>query len=203
MVSLRILNPTDSPVLLRKGTSVGLFSEIALNDTVLSLEPTDCEAVGNFPGPNNQDCEDTLPSKFKYLPRETLSAVENGQLNDLLCKYKDIFAKSSLDLGLTSLVKHTFDTGGAQPIKQFPYHVSQRQHAKIDKHIANMLDQDIIEVSSSPWSSPVVLVKKKDGSTHFCIDYRNLNIVTKKDSYSCLVLMTPLMPCSALNILAL
>jgi len=86
--------------------------------------------------------------------------VENGQLNEILCKYKDIFAKSSLSR--TSLVKHKTDTGGAQPIKQFPYHVSQRQYAKIDKHIANMLDQDIIEVSSSPWSSLVVLVKKKD-----------------------------------------
>ena len=183
MVSLRILNPTDSPVLLHKGTSVGLFSEIAPDDTVLSLEPTDCEAVDNFPGPNNQGCADTLLSKFKCLPSETLSAVENGQLNELLCEYKDIFAKSSLDLGRTSLVEHKIDTGGAQPIKQSPYRVSQKQRAEIDNHIANMLDQEIIEVSSSPWSSPVVLVKKKDGSTRFCIDYRKLNTVTKKDSY--------------------
>jgi len=183
MVSLRILNPTDSPVLLHKGTSVGLFSEIAPDDTVLSLEPTDCEAVDNFPGPYNQGCADTLLSKFKCLPSETLSAVENGQLNELLCEYKDIFAKSSLDLGRTSLVEHKIDTGGAQPIKQSPYRVSQKQRAEIDNHIANMLDQEIIEVSSSPWSSPVVLVKKKDGSTRFCIDYRKLNTVTKKDSY--------------------
>ena len=129
--------------------------------------------------------------------------MESGQLSELLCEYKDIFANSGLDLGCTSLVQHKIDTGSAQPIKQSPYRVSQRQCAKIDNHIANMLNQDIIEVSSSPWSSPVVLVKKKDGSTRFCIDYHKLNTVAKKDSYPCLVLMMPSMLSQDPNVLAL
>ena len=57
------------------------------------------------------------------------------------------------------------------------------QRVEIERHISNMLDQNIIQVSASPWSSPVVLVKKKDGTTRFCVDYRKLNAVTRKDSY--------------------
>ncbi|GBM00253.1 Transposon Ty3-I Gag-Pol polyprotein [Araneus ventricosus] len=46
-----------------------------------------------------------------------------------------------------------------------------------------MVDNGITEESSGPWATPIVLVKKKDGSTRFCVDYRNLNEITKKDSY--------------------
>ena len=87
MVSLRILNPTDAPVLLHKGTSVGVFSELAPNDTVLSLEPTTCKAVDNSPRLYTQDSENTFLSTFKCLPSKTLSTMENGQLNKLLCEY--------------------------------------------------------------------------------------------------------------------
>eukprot|EP00795_Rhopilema_esculentum_P017845 gene17845-biopygen6667 len=121
--------------------------------------------------------------QFKSLPNPSLSTAENTQLNELLNEYADIFASSSLDLGHTNIIEHEIDSGDARPIKQQPYRVSQAQRAEIDRHISNMLEQKIISVSCSPWSSPVVLVKKKDGTTRFCIDYRKLNAVTRKDSY--------------------
>eukprot|EP00795_Rhopilema_esculentum_P010373 gene10373-19075_t len=83
----------------------------------------------------------------------------------------------------TSIIQHEIDTGNSKPIKQAPYRVSQNQRDEIESHISKMLEQNIISVSSSPWSSPVVLVKKKDGTTRFCIDYRKLNAVTRKDSF--------------------
>jgi hypothetical protein len=57
------------------------------------------------------------------------------------------------------------------------------QREIIDKEIKEMLASGVIRESTSPWSSPVVLVKKKDGSWRYCVDYRRLNEVTKKDSY--------------------
>ena len=53
----------------------------------------------------------------------------------------------------------------------------------IDKEVTKMLQQGIVQPSTSPWSSPVVMVKKRDGTWRFCIDYRKLNAVTHQDAY--------------------
>ena len=58
------------------------------------------------------------------------------------------------------------------------------KHKVEREEVSKMLDTGIITPSCSPWSSPIVLVTKKDGSCRFCIDYRKLNSVTIKDSYS-------------------
>ena len=53
----------------------------------------------------------------------------------------------------------------------------------MEELVQNMLAQGVIQHSSSPWTSPVVLVEKKDGSYRFCVDYRRLNAVTKMDVF--------------------
>ncbi|UYV62954.1 hypothetical protein LAZ67_2002611 [Cordylochernes scorpioides] len=75
------------------------------------------------------------------------------------------------------------DTRDYAPIKQRPYRVSPRERSIIQTEVDNMLELGIIQPSDSPWSSPVVLVKKKDGSWRFCVDYRRLNKITRKDVY--------------------
>ena len=102
---------------------------------------------------------------------------------NLLNEHQDVFAKNSGDLGLTTLVEHRIDTGDAVPIKQQPRRLPNSLRTVVEEQVGEMLENDIIKPSNSPWSSPIVLVRKKDGTWHFCIDLRKLNDVTVKDAF--------------------
>lgn len=63
------------------------------------------------------------------------------------------------------------------------YRVSDTQRGIIEEHVDDMLNRGIIQPSTSPWASPIILVKKKDGIDGFVVDFRRLNAVTRKDSF--------------------
>jgi hypothetical protein len=92
------------------------------------------------------------------------------------------FQDPSETLGCTDVIEHRIVTD-SPPIKSKYYPVSPVVQREIDKQLQQMLEQDVIEKSNSPWSSPILLVKKKDGTYRFCVDFRKLNAVTAKDSY--------------------
>jgi hypothetical protein len=69
------------------------------------------------------------------------------------------------------------------PLKFLPYRQAPWKEKEIMKHIQLMKENGIIEAANSPWAAPVVLARKKDGTWRFCVDYRALNLSTKKDSY--------------------
>jgi hypothetical protein len=80
-------------------------------------------------------------------------------------------------------VEHEIHTGGEPPIKVRPRRHAHEELQVIDKEVDGMLDGGVVERSHGAWGFPVVLVKKKDGTVRFCIDYRMLNAITKKDVY--------------------
>ncbi|KZR96191.1 Uncharacterized protein APZ42_009615, partial [Daphnia magna] len=74
-------------------------------------------------------------------------------------------------------------TPGTKPVHRQPYASAWKARQIIEEQVEDFLKKDIIEVSDSPWGAPVVLIKKKDGTWRFCVDYRGLNAVTVRDVY--------------------
>lgn len=111
-----------------------------------------------------------------------LTPKQKEQFDQLLEKHKDIFIKHPNDFGRTDVTTHPIDTKDEKPIKQHAYKTDFKKQEVIQKEINKMLEAGVIRRSTSPWTSPVVLIPKPDGSIRFCIDYRKLNKITRKDN---------------------
>ena len=85
-----------------------------------------------------------------------------------LTEFADVFTHSADDLGRASIVKHEIRTNESKPIRQSPRLLPISQQAVAEKE--NMLKRGVIEPPSSLWASSIVLVRKKDGTTRFCVD---------------------------------
>jgi len=97
------------------------------------------------------------------------------------CAY--IFADNTDDFDSTNKLCHQIPTGDSAPIQQALKRLSPTTRAEASQPIQGMLEKGVIQPSSSPWASPVVLVRKKDRSMRFCVDYRKVNTVTRKVTY--------------------
>ena len=126
--------------------------------------------------------EESIKELTLSLP-EDISETQKKQFLALLSQYSEIISGTSEDLGHTTVMQHHIDTGNALPIRQQPRRIPLPRRETVCKLLDEMLKKGIISPSKSPWASPIVLVAKKDGSTRFCIDYRKVNSVTRKDAY--------------------
>ena len=98
--------------------------------------------------------------------------------------FKDRFAPNPKKPSVTKIGEHRIDIApDARPIKAKRFRMSPFQEEEVNKHAEEMIKHNVARSSSSPWGSNVILVKKRDGSTRFAIDYRQRNDVTIKDSY--------------------
>ena len=121
----------------------------------------------------------------KILELSAPGVTGNG-LNDLRAlvgEFRDVFALTNDALGCTNVAEHRIETGDNPPIKIPPRRAALPKVEIIREEVNAMLDQGIIRPSQSPYSFPVVLVKKKGGSVRVCSDYRKLNDVTIKDAF--------------------
>ena len=114
---------------------------------------------------------------------QRLTPDQSQQLADLLIEFADVFAKNDLDLGTFTAIEHRINTGDAAPIQMRMRRTPLGFQQEEEKHLNAMLDAGVIEPSESEWASSPVLIRKKDRSLRYCLDFRKLNSVTVKDRY--------------------
>ncbi|KAF0738901.1 hypothetical protein Ae201684P_008866 [Aphanomyces euteiches] len=112
----------------------------------------------------------------------SLNPLQRETIRQLLLEF-DLFVTTSKAPGRTDRIKCTINTGNAAPIKSAPFPVSQREGELMEAEIRQYEELGLIRPSTSPWASPVLMIRKPDGSIRLCIDYRKLNDVTIKDRY--------------------
>jgi hypothetical protein len=112
-----------------------------------------------------------------------LSEEQHQKFRDFMEQYQNLFAWNPNDFGQTSVVTHKIDTGNATSIGQRFYRTSYQNQLFIKEEIQRLLDARLIVPPKSQWTSPVVVVEKKNGKKRLCVNYRKLNNVTKRDLY--------------------
>ena len=184
----RLINPSEAMVTLKAKQIVATISEVdsesisEVGKDSVHVDPNNTEEV-------NQVCLDN--TNYVQIAKDLGIELDNADLSDsqklqlmeLIGKNRSVFAKDITELGTTDIIHHTIETGDARPVSQNYYRHNPLVKEEIEKQTKEMLQSDIIEPSTSPWTSPVVMVKKKTGDYRFAIDYRRLNRVTKPMSF--------------------
>ncbi|XP_056314361.1 retrovirus-related Pol polyprotein from transposon 412 [Danio aesculapii] len=177
-VYVPIVNVGTIDVLLYARTIVGVVSKV----NVVTLPPEVVEVnmvaaeVSAQPSPSVQE-------QIATLDLSILPEVEQGKVRALLFKYLPVFSSHDGDLGCTNLISHDIPLLDDIPVRQRFRRIPPSEYEVVKAHINQLLETQVIRESCSPYASPIVLVKKKDGGLRMCVDYRRLNAKTRKDAF--------------------
>ena len=184
-IAVRVVNMSPQPITLYKNSKVANLHPLNEGEEV----STECMEPFEVPEPqvvkeNNSvsgtDSDIKLQKVFEQIDLSHLQPGERTGVEKLLVEFQDIFSSGQNGIGRTSRIYHKIKTGDHPPIRQQARRIPGHQRGEVDSMLQTMLEQGVIQTSFSPWAAPIVLVKKKDGTTRFCVDYRKLNDVTKE-----------------------
>lgn len=195
LVPVQITNVLDRPLSLKAGV---VMCQVDIMPLVSISGPTaGCNHVGldgldneNRRKESNQSSgEGQISTKTVSLDNFDLSGVsltpgETEAANELLRRNGAVFASTDTDLGCAVGVKHRIPLSDETPFKERHRRIPPSQFDEARQAIRDMLDAGVIRTSYSPYASPIVLVRKKDGRLRLCVDFRKLNAKTIKDAYA-------------------
>ena len=206
-----ITNMTAKPLYLPKGTPVALFEpfnsadfNLVALDVIGDLENKLAQTIPTSTAPKPERLPRNLAairslieaesSTVTYVPTAPIPDLDFTQVAGLSLqetnfltrhfheRYRDIFSDGSTPGYVPNVVYH-IDTGTHRPLTTRPPRMAYRERPEMTSAMKEMLANQIVRPSNSPWAAPVVLVPKKDGKIRFCVDYRKLNAITRRDSY--------------------
>ena len=173
----RALNPTERVITLKVGSPVGTIAAVKADKNFRNTLRSETEE------PTLQEQLRQLTEKGITLHDTALVGEDRNKLIRMLYRNRDIMATTVAELPGTDIMMHRIDTGSSPPIRKRAYRYSPEDRMEIAKQTREMLQAGIIEESDTPWTSPVLLVTKKDGTKRFAIDFRALNEVTAMTSF--------------------
>ena len=195
---VRVMNPFTEEVELKQNAVIGKAERVERIISVISKSESEVESRasvrriqldhGKKPVVRNKQDQPAakIPQHLESLYERSTqgkSEWEKRAVGNLLSRYEHAFSRSDWDVGLTSLAEHSIDTGDAAPIKQRPRRVPLAYAEEEKKAIEDLLQKGVIRKSTSPWASPIVLVRKKNGTVRPCVDYRKVNSLVKPDGF--------------------
>jgi len=134
-----------------------------------------------YPEQTDTDRKEKLCSELQF--GSTCNSKARDDLRKIVRKYNDVFALNDNELGETCEVTHTIDTGTEPPVKSTARRLPYTLCRELEDEMDSLLQSGCIEPSVRPYSSPLVLVRKKNGGLRVCVDYRALNKDTVPDRY--------------------
>lgn len=144
---------------------------------LLSAKNIHCASIASS---SNRTIGGTDVDKINIGP---IGTEEHKNIIELLSQFGDCFAANTQELGRTDLVKMPIKLTTDQPVFRRPYRLSHTEQEIVKSKISDLLSAGIIKESQSSYASPVVLVKKKNGDSRLCVDYRALNAITVRDRH--------------------
>ena len=162
-LQIALINTTDSDLNLKRRKYLGRL-------TPCSLTVPEIACINSF-------------NQTKIVMGEETPTVERQELLGLLNDFKDVFAENPKKPKLVTNTTHKIVPVSTPLIFRKPYPIPYARRDEVNSQLQEMLQNEVIRPSHSPWNAPVLLVKKKDNSLRFVCDFRSLNDVTIKDTY--------------------
>ena len=178
-VEVEVSNATNRPIVISPRSVLCELQQVDVEEGATAADGVN----------NEEDSKECAQTEEDFLGQfviddEELTPEQIQRFRTLLIEYRDVFSTGDFDIGHTQKVTHRIDLTDEVPFKQRHRSIPPSMYEEVRTHLKQLLKHGIITESNSPWASGIVLVKKKDGRLRFCIDYRQLNQRTVKDSYA-------------------